>query len=358
MGSYLKYKGLFLFFLMIKSSSNLLFLLTLIRGTLLAISSNSWLGVWIGLEINLLSFIPLISDNKNLISTESSLKYFLTQAIASAVLLLAILILFIYQNSLIIIRIFNNYEALLISSALFLKIGAAPFHFWLPTIIEGLSWTNNLILITWQKIAPIVVISYRINYNYFIIVIVLCIIIGSLGGLNQTSLRKIIAFSSINHLGWILSSLLFNLSLWWNYFIIYIFLSIRLVFIFNIFQLFYINQSFSTNINSPVIKFIIFTNLLSLGGLPPFLGFIPKWLIIQNLINTNNYFLITIILVFTLITLFFYIRITFSAFIFNYSTNFWNIKITSFIKYKWILYLFSTISIFGLIIISLIFIIY
>lgn len=343
---------------MIKSSSKLLFLLILIRGTLLTVSSNSWLGVWIGLEINLLSFIPLISDNKSLMSNESALKYFLIQAIASTILLISILILFICENSIIIINLTPNYETLLISSALFLKIGAAPFHFWLPIVIEGLSWTNNLILITWQKIAPIVILSYNISNNYCYFIIISCIIVGSLGGLNQTSIQKIIAFSSINHLGWIISSLFFNLSLWWNYFIIYAFLSAGLVFLFNTFQLFYVNQSFSININSPIIKFIIFANLLSLGGLPPFLGFLPKWLIIQNLIRTNHYFLITIILVFTLITLFFYMRITFSAFMFNYSINFWNITNFVGIKNKYVIYFFTTISILGLIIISLIFIVY
>lgn len=343
---------------MIKSSSNLLFLITLIIGTLISISSNSWLGVWIGLEINLLSFIPLISDNKNLISNESSLKYFLTQAIASTVLLISIIIIFLYQNSIIIRENSYIYENLLLSSALFLKIGAAPFHFWLPAVIEGLSWFNNLILITWQKIAPIILLSYCINNNYLYFIIIFSIIIGSLGGLNQTSIRKIIAFSSINHIGWIASALLFNLSLWWNYFLIYIFLSLGLVIIFNIFQLFYINQSFSINSNNSIVKFIIFINLLSLGGLPPFLGFLPKWLIIQNLINTNQFLLLSIILIFTLITLFFYIRLTFSAFILNYSLNFWNINHFITLKNKFILYFFTTISTIRLIIISLIFLIY
>nr|QZH43595.1 NADH dehydrogenase subunit 2 [Coboldia fuscipes] len=343
---------------MMKSSSNLLFLMTLMIGTLMSISSNSWLGVWMGLEINLLSFIPLMSDNKNLMSNESSLKYFLTQAIASTVLLMSIIIMFLYQNSIMISENSYIYENLLLSSALFLKMGAAPFHFWLPAVMEGLSWFNNLILMTWQKIAPMILLSYCMNNNYLYFIIIFSIIIGSLGGLNQTSIRKIMAFSSINHIGWMTSALLFNLSLWWNYFLIYMFLSLGLVIMFNMFQLFYINQSFSMNSNNSIVKFIIFMNLLSLGGLPPFLGFLPKWLIIQNLINTNQFLLLSIMLIFTLITLFFYIRLTFSAFMLNYSLNFWNINHFITLKNKFILYFFTTISTMSLMIISLIFLIY
>lgn len=112
----------------------------------------------------------------------------------------------------------NNFYELLILSTLLLKNGAAPFHFWFPGVIEGLSWINGLILITWQKIAPLILISYNINYNFFLISIILSIIIGALGGLNQTSLRKLIAFSSINHLGWILIAIINNELLWFTYF--------------------------------------------------------------------------------------------------------------------------------------------
>ena len=141
----------------------------------------------------MLSFIPLIRDNNNLISTEASLKYFLTQALASAVLLFAI-ILFLLENNLLI-NLDNSYSRIIIISSLLLKRGTAPFHFWFPNVIEGLSWINSLILITWQKIAPLILISYLNIKSIILTCAIISVIIGSLGGLNQTSLRKLISLS-------------------------------------------------------------------------------------------------------------------------------------------------------------------
>lgn len=309
---------------MFKNSSKLLFFLTLIRGTLITVSSNSWLGAWIGLEINLLSFIPLIIDTNNLIATEASLKYFLTQALASSILLFFIIFIIINYNLLNNPNLINY--NLIILLALLLKAGAAPFHFWFPGVIEGLSWENNLILIIWQKLAPIVLISYCFNPQIFIVIILTSILIGSLGGLNQTSLRKLMAFSSIGHIGWIMAAILVSDSLFLIYFCIYSLLTFSIVLIFVSFKLFHVNQVISLSINFIYIKYFLMLNFLSLGGLPPFLGFLPKWLVIQSLVIENYLFLITAIVVITIITLYFYIRLCYSTFILNHSKINWNTK--------------------------------
>ena len=290
----------------------------MIIGTLISISANSWLGAWIGLEINLLAFIPLIRDNK-LISTEASLKYFLTQALASSVFLFAV-ILFLLNSS----KSNSNYFIeIIIFSSLLLKRGSAPFHFWFPNVMEGLSWLNALILITWQKIAPLILISYIIFKPLIITRIILSSLIGALGGLNQTSLRKLIAYSSINHLGWILAAIYNSNLLWITYSIFYSFLTFSIIFIFNMFKTSHIDQLFSLFFHSKVIKFFLFFNLLSLGGLPPFLGFFPKWIVIQSLTINNQLFLLTFIVLITLITLYFYMRLCYRAFILNYHENNW-----------------------------------
>lgn len=300
-----------------------------------------------------MSFIPLLRDNNNLTSTESSLKYFLTQALASTVLLFSVILLILKNN-------FNNevnesFTSIIIISSLLLKRGAAPFHFWFPNIMEGLNWINSLLLITWQKIAPLILISYLNIKELLLIRVILSVIVGAIGGLNQTSLRKLISFSSINHLGWILSSLIIRESIWLVYFLFYSFLSFILTFIFNIFKLFHLNQLFSWFINRKILKFTLFINFLSLGGLPPFLGFLPKWLVIQQLTSCNQYFLLTAIMMSTLITLFFYLRICYSAFILNYFENNWIITL-NINNFNINLYLILTFfSIFGLILISLFF---
>lgn len=329
-------------------------MITLILGTLITISSNTWLRAWIGLEINLLSFIPLINDTKNLISSESSLKYFLIQALASSTLLFIVIIyLFNYNNNFDTINL-NNFINLGIISSLIIKRGIAPFHFWFPNVIEGLNWTNAFILLTWQKIAPLILLSYLI-LNFLFIPIILSIIVGSLGGLNQTSLRKIIAYSSINHLGWIGAAIISSDILWFNYFLFYSFLSITLIYFFNINKLFFINQIYSIFNYSNELKLILFLNFLSLGGLPPFLGFFPKWSVIQILTEINQLFLITVIVILTLITLYYYMRICYASFIINYYENKWNIK--HIIKFNNLLVylILSFISIFGLLIINILF---
>nr|AEZ35030.1 NADH dehydrogenase subunit 2 [Amiota lambirensis] len=336
---------------MFNNSSKILFFIILMMGTMITVSSNSWLGAWMGLEINLLSFIPLMSDNSNLMSTESSLKYFLTQALASTVLLFSIILLMLKNN--MFIEYNYIYIQMIMLSSLLMKSGAAPFHFWFPNLMEGLSWMNALTLMTWQKIAPLMLISYLNIKELLMISIIMSVIIGALGGLNQTSLRKLMAFSSINHLGWMLSALNISELVWMLYFSFYAFLSMILLFMFNIFKSYHLNQLFSLYFNSKILKFTLFMNFLSLGGLPPFLGFLPKWIVIQQLSFNNQMMLLVILMISTLITLFFYLRICYSAFMLNYYENNWLISM-NFNNFNLYCYLLLTfISIFGLFLISM-----
>nr|QRV62366.1 NADH dehydrogenase subunit 2 [Boreonectes macedonicus] len=291
----------------------LVFMSTLFLGTMITISSYSWLGAWMGLEINLLSFIPLMKMKNNSYSSEVSMKYFLIQAMASSIFLFSMILIISKSKMMNDLYFINTLMFMILNSTILLKLGAAPFHFWFPEIIEGMNWMNSLVLMTWQKIAPMVILSYTIKNNQFIVfIIIMSTLIGSIGGLNQISLRKILAYSSINHIGWMLSTLLINEMLWIMYFLIYSFMSISIISILNKFNLFLLKQMFSTMNNKYLIKFFLIINLLSLGGLPPFLGFFPKWIVIQNL-SMNNFLMLMFMILMTLITLFFYLRITYST---------------------------------------------
>nr|WIW75264.1 NADH dehydrogenase subunit 2 [Xenocatantops humilis] len=310
---------------MTNNSTKLLFLSTLMMGTILSISSNSWFGVWMGLEINLLSFIPMLANNKNMMMNESSIKYFIVQAMASTMLLFSILMIqmkypMMWEKEII--------PSIMISSSLLLKIGAAPFHFWFPEVMGASNWINCLTLMTWQKIAPMLTLSYCIQLSTFIFSItILSVIIGALGGLNQTSLRQLLAYSSISHLGWMISSLVVSENMWEIYFIIYSLMSLILVLLFKQMNLFFMNQIYTAKNMKTEIKFMMFLSLLSLGGLPPFLGFLPKWIIMQSLIENNLTILVTIMVVLTTITLYYYMRISFSALIMSYTENSWSMSI-------------------------------
>nr|YP_010385087.1 NADH dehydrogenase subunit 2 [Lydina aenea]UPL65097.1 NADH dehydrogenase subunit 2 [Lydina aenea] len=332
---------------MLNNTSKIMFLSILMMGTMISISANSWLSAWMGLEINLLAFIPLMSDNK-LMSTESSLKYFLTQALASSVLLFSVILHMLNSSN------FNSYYLMemMISFSLLLKMGSAPFHFWFPNVMEGLSWLNALILMTWQKIAPLMLISYIMIKPIIIMSIIISTMIGALMGLNQTSLRKLMAYSSINHLGWMLAAMYNSNLLWMVYFLFYSFLSFSTIFMFKMFEISHINQLFAVFFNYKILKFLMMFNLLSLGGLPPFIGFYPKWIVIQSLTMNNQFFLLTLMIVMTLITLYFYIRLTYSAFMLNYYENNW-MYISNFNSMNMkIFMMFSFFSTFGLFLIT------
>nr|QNE85440.1 NADH dehydrogenase subunit 2 [Helina latitarsis] len=327
---------------MFTNSSKMMFFMILIMGTLISISSNSWLSAWMGLEINLLSFIPLMSNNK-LMSTEASLKYFLIQALASSILLFSVILLMLNFKT----PNFYLYEMMTFSSLL-MKMGAAPFHFWFPNVMKGLSWLNALILMTWQKIAPLMLISYIIFNSTIIISVILSSMIGAIGGLNQTSLRKLMAYSSINHLSWMLASLYNNNLLWITYFLFYSFLTFSMIYMFNTFKVSHINQLFMLFFNNKHLKFLFMCNFLSLGGLPPFLGIFPKLLVIQLLSMNNQLFMLFFLSLMTLITLYFYIRLCYSIFMLNYYENNWlNFSIYKSFNMKMFI-IYSFISSFGL----------
>nr|AML25747.1 NADH dehydrogenase subunit 2 [Carabidae sp. BMNH 1274270] len=329
----------------------LIFFFTLISGTLISISSYSWLGTWMGLEMNLLSFIPLLSKKNNSLATESSIKYFLIQALASSMFLMSICIILTLSNLFSEAIFMKNYLLLMINSSLLMKMGAAPFHFWFPEIIEGMNWINSLILMTWQKIAPMMLISYTINMsNFLIFIIIISSLISSISGLNQLSMQKLLAFSSINHLSWMLSSFLYNEMLWMNYFIVYSYMSLTLIYFFNKFKIFYLKQMYMILNNNKMIKFMISMNLLSLGGLPPFLGFMPKWLIIQNLIMNYKIMILFLILM-SMITLFFYMRMIYSSLMINHNQLLYNLNYN--FKSNKIMMIYTFFSINGLILISM-----
>jgi NADH-ubiquinone oxidoreductase chain 2 len=188
-----------------------------------------------------------------------------------------------------------------------------------------LEWTECLLLITVQKISPFILISYLLKINLFLArIIITSVAIGSIGGINQTSLRKILTYSSINHTGWILSAISLRESMWLLYFSIYSLLTTTVISIIKPFKPSFINQLIIIKKEIVITKFLIFTSLLSLGGLPPFLGFIPKWVIIQEMTANKHYFLITFIVIGSLLTLYYYLRICYSRFLILHTELKWN----------------------------------
>nr|YP_010954745.1 NADH dehydrogenase subunit 2 [Dorcus tityus]WMW30130.1 NADH dehydrogenase subunit 2 [Dorcus tityus] len=291
--------------------NKMLFGSSLALGTMVAASSYSWVGMWMGLEINLLSFIPLISTSKNMYSSESALKYFISQALASTILLMSIII---FSSQALTLMESSMQSELMFDTSLLLKMGAAPLHFWFPEVMEGLNWLNSMILLTWQKIAPMMLLSYSSKPLILLTTVVIsCMLVSGIMGQNHLSLRKIMAYSSINHIGWMIAATLFFEIIWMIYFVIYSIITLNIIIMFKKLNLFFMKQLMLSMNYQPMLKIFFILNFLSLGGLPPFLGFFPKWLTIQVMINENFISLALIMIVATLATLYFYMQMTFST---------------------------------------------
>nr|AIC78743.1 NADH dehydrogenase subunit 2 [Profundulus hildebrandi]AIC78744.1 NADH dehydrogenase subunit 2 [Profundulus hildebrandi] len=292
--------------------STLLFALGL--GTTITFSSSHWLLAWMGLEINTLAIIPLMAQFHHPRAVEATTKYFLIQATAAATLLFASMSNAWLTGQWDIQHMHHPFPTTLVILALALKIGLAPLHSWMPEVLQGLDLTTGLILSTWQKLAPLSIILQIQPTNHTILIFLglMSTLIGGWGGLNQTQLRKILAYSSIAHLGWMILILQFSPSLTMLTFLIYTFMT------FSLFISFKLN--YSTNINTlttswskaPVLASIIPLILLSLGGLPPLTGFMPKWLIIQELAKQELAPAATLAALSALLSLYFYLRLSYA----------------------------------------------
>nr|YP_010554711.1 NADH dehydrogenase subunit 2 [Parapsyche elsis]UYO79344.1 NADH dehydrogenase subunit 2 [Parapsyche elsis] len=294
---------------MLMNLSNLMFLLFLVLSSMLAISSNSWVISWMGLEMNLFFFIPLMKTYNNNMTSEFIMKYFIIQAISSANLMLMVTLTHLLSESTLTLFMIN------INFTLLLKLGSAPFHLWYINIIESLSWMNFLLISTWQKIAPLILLSYFLNSYFLFVFSAFNCIIGSIGGMNQLYLRKLMAFSSINNTGWMFSAFMISETLWSFFFFLYSFMLLSISVAFKLINLSNMNQLMYIKINK-FYTILILLNFLSIGGIPPMIGFLPKWMIINALISLQP--LLTLILIITsLINLFFYFRLMYPIFMLN-----------------------------------------
>nr|YP_009107096.1 NADH dehydrogenase subunit 2 [Neomys fodiens]AIT99362.1 NADH dehydrogenase subunit 2 [Neomys fodiens] len=289
---------------------------TVILGTLIVMTSSHWFMIWIGFEMNMLAIIPMLMKNFNPRSMEASTKYFMTQATASMILMLAIIINLLFSGQWTILNISNPTASMLMTVALVMKLGMAPFHFWVPEVTQGVPLTSGLILLTWQKIAPLSVLYQiypSINPEMLLTMSLLSLLVGGWGGLNQTQLRKIMAYSSIAHMGWMTTITIYNPTLMLLNLIIYIIMTM------STFMLFIYTSSTTTLSLShtwnkmPLISIFILTIMLSLGGLPPLTGFLPKWMIIYELTKNSNVILPTAMAILSLLNLYFYMRLTYST---------------------------------------------
>nr|ABP52269.1 NADH dehydrogenase subunit 2 [Anolis coelestinus] len=304
---------------------------SLATGTIITMTSYHWLMAWIGLEINTLAIIPIISIQHHPRSTEAATKYFLTQAAASAMILFASTTNAWYAGTWDITQTSNTSSHILLTAALTMKLGLAPLHFWLPEVLQGSTLKTSFIIVTWQKLAPMSLIYLTMNNLSPTILLSLGLIssmVGGWGGLNQTQTRKIMAYSSIAHLGWMatISSIMTNILV--MNLMLYLIMTTSVFYALILTKSKTIQDTAVTWTLSPTLTILMMLSLLSLGGLPPLTGFMPKWFILEELTTQNLIPLATTMAMSALLSLFFYLRLTYTTTL-TFSPN------TTQTKFKW-----------------------
>nr|ANN44580.1 NADH dehydrogenase subunit 2 [Neofelis nebulosa] len=294
----------------------IIIMLTVISGTMIVLTTSHWLMVWIGLEMNLLAIIPILMKKHNPRATEAATKYFLTQATASMLLMMGIIINLLHSGQWAMSKNLNPMASAMMTAALAMKLGLAPFHFWVPEVTQGISMSSGLILLTWQKIAPLSVlyqISPTINPDLLLTMATMSIAIGGWGGLNQTQLRKIMAYSSIAHMGWMTAIMAYSPTMMILNLMIYITMTLATFMLFMHNSTTTVSSLSQTWNKTPLVTLLILTLMMSLGGLPPLSGFIPKWMIIQELTKNEMIMMPTLLAMTALLNLYFYMRLTYTT---------------------------------------------
>nr|AER41295.1 NADH dehydrogenase subunit II [Crithagra mozambica] len=294
--------------------AKLIFTISLLLGTTITISSNHWIMAWTGLEINTLAVLPLISKSHHPRSIEAATKYFLTQAAASTLVLFSSMTNAWHTGQWDITQLSHPTSSLILTSAIAMKLGLVPFHFWFPEVLQGSPLSTGLILSTIMKLPPITLLymtAPSLNPTLLTTLAVLSTAIGGWMGLNQTQIRKILAFSSISHLGWMAAIIIYNPKLTLLNFYLYTMMTAAVFLTLNSIKVLKLSTLMTAWTKVPSLNAMLLLTLLSLAGLPPLTGFLPKWLIIQELTKQEMIPTATLISLLSLLSLFFYLRLAY-----------------------------------------------
>nr|ADC92479.1 NADH dehydrogenase subunit 2 [Pachycephala soror] len=296
--------------------AKLIFVISLLLGTTITISSNHWIMAWTGLEINTLAILPLISKSHHPRAIEAATKYFLVQATASTLVLFSSMTNAWHTGQWDITQLTHPVSCLILTMAISMKLGLVPFHFWFPEVLQGSPLITGLLLSTAMKFPPITLLfmtSSSLNPALLTTMAIFSTALGGWMGLNQTQIRKIMAFSSISHLGWMTIIIVYNPKLTMLNFYLYVLMTTTVFLTFNSMKILKLPTLMTAWTKTPSLSAILLLTLLSLAGLPPLTGFLPKWLIIQELTKQDMASTATIISLLSLLGLFFYLRLAYCA---------------------------------------------
>nr|YP_009127079.1 NADH dehydrogenase subunit 2 [Acerella muscorum]AHL42961.1 NADH dehydrogenase subunit 2 [Acerella muscorum] len=286
---------------------NYIYIMLITFSIIIMVSSNNWMSMWMGLELNMMSFIIFSMMKYNKFNSECLCKYFIIQSFSSMILMF-----FIISS---IMNFFFEWFFFLI---LLIKLGMFPFHYWMIDMGTSISWNSLFFLLTIQKLGPLIIMSNFINHLTLMFIIMSSIFCSFLG-ISQVLVKKILVYTSIFHLSWIMLSIYLNFNLLMTYLLSYIISSYYLGFMCNKVNFNHLS-SYSNLLDNNSFIGIIF----SLMGLPPFFGFFTKWVMIINMLKDEFMFMTLIFIFSSLLNMYTYMRLMY--YIYMLSSMKWMMK--------------------------------
>ena len=306
-------------------------ILSSVLGMMVMISSNDLIVFYMGLELQSLALYVLATFNRDQIkSSEAGLKYFVLSALSSGLLLYGCSLIYGFSGSTnfnVISNQLNTNEYVLTFGIVFIlvglafKISAVPFHMWAPDVYEGSPTSVTLFFTMVPKIAALTVFVRFLIDQWQMIIVFLSIasmLFGAIAAIGQTNIKRLIAYSSIGHIGYTLAGLATGSNEGIQSSIIYISIYIIMnLALFSCLLMLKRNDQYYEQIddlsglskNHPLLSFSFLIILFSLAGIPPLAGFFAKFYVFKAVIEQSMYFLAIVGLLSTVVAAFYYLRI-------------------------------------------------
>uniref|UniRef100_A0AAU6QDE7 NADH-ubiquinone oxidoreductase chain 2 n=1 Tax=Synergus sp. 1 DYB-20230501 TaxID=3136278 RepID=A0AAU6QDE7_9HYME len=317
--------------MMVYNLNMFIFLSLIILSLMIGLNSVSVFYLWFSIEVNMMSFIPMILYYNNYYNF-CSIKYFLIQSFSSSLMLLLMLNLY-YMNIM-------NFLFFMLILSLFMKLGYFPFHMWYLNILKDLDWMSVMLLMSIQKLLPFYKLwgvfkminfsssnffeSFNLNNFYMIILILMSLNIMMLIYSNN-SVKFFMGVSSINHMSWMILLILIDLHMWSCYYMFYIQILTNLILIFNMYNV--DNFNYMYMIKSKIFKFLIFFLVLMLMMMPPLIGFFLKMFSIELFMEYKLYFITYLMLNLSVFMSYYYLSLMMSCLLINSSNFMYNMNI-------------------------------
>nr|QPN50763.1 NADH dehydrogenase subunit 2 [Lycorma delicatula] len=251
--------------------SKMMFIMTMTMSIMMTMSSNSMMFSWMSMEINLISFLPLLKKSNKM--NEQSMKYLIIQSMSSSIMMTSMII-----NAIINCPI---NESILMMMSILMKMGMIPFHLWVPSIMQMMSWEMCMMMMTMQKMIPTIIATQMTSIKLMMMSMIMSMIMAPISGMKQTSLKKLMAYSSISNSPVMIFSLMISKQQFIFLLIMYTTINLTMMNTLKKNNINFLNQ---INNQTNLTKMSLMISSLSMSGMPPTLGFLMKWMIMKSTI--------------------------------------------------------------------------